>query len=200
MTPLLHFIIMYNKYNSYNLASNKMRVNNDNLIKDFLRKLQNEGKSFISIKNYKSDISHFLAWAMLKLKSFGSYADSASEIAPFINKGFFNDYKNYMIENSLKIKTINRRLSSLRSFSALLYSTHSVDEDYMVGIQNVGIGILSSVQEKSRDIVESFRNSLTEDKKISANTIKNYVADVRSFLNWTAVNGTKQKGNLPNEG
>lgn len=171
---------------------------NDILINNFLQKLQNEGKSKVSIKNYKSDILHFIAWSVLKLKTFGTYADSASEICPFIDAKFFNEYKNYLVENNVKAKTINRRLSTLRNFSKFLYSEHLIDEDYMQGIQNVGIGILSSVQEKTQDIVDRFRESLAKDNKASENTIKNYVADVKSFLNWIASDNNSKKGNLPN--
>ncbi|MCL5019592.1 MAG: site-specific integrase [Patescibacteria group bacterium] len=170
-----------------------MLLINDNIIKNFLDNLQNEGKSKVSIKNYKSDIAHFLAWATLKLKSFGTYAENISEITPFVSREFFNEYKNYMVENKIKIKTINRRLSSLRNFSHFLHSVHILDEDFMRGIQNAGIGIPTKMQEKSRDIVEKFRESLTKGEKVSPNTIKNYISDVRSFLAWV-----NQKGELPN--
>ena len=170
---------------------------NDNLIKKFILKLQNEGKSKVSVKNYKSDINHFLAWAVLKLKTFGSYASSVTEICPFLSKDFFNEYKSYLVQNKVKYKTINRRLSTLRNFSSFLYSTHLIDEDFMAGIQNVGIGKASNMQEKTRDIVDGFRKSLTEDNKISSNTVKNYVADVRSFLTWMSVDSKLEKGDLP---
>ncbi|MDD4762042.1 MAG: site-specific integrase [Candidatus Pacebacteria bacterium] len=170
-----------------------MRTIKDETVTKFLRNLQSEGKSPISIKNYKSDIFHFLGWAYLKIKSFGSVAESVMEIVPFVNNNFFVGYKNYMIENNTKTKTINRRLSSLRNFSGFLHSEGFIDQNFMQGIQNVGIGIVSKVQKKTQDIVEAFRESLTEDKKVSANTIKNYTADARSFLAWI-----DKKGDLPN--
>jgi len=170
-----------------------MLIIKDILIKKFLENLHNEGKSAVSIKNYKSDISHFLAWAVLKLKSFGNYAESVVEMVPFVNRNFFNEYKYYMVKNNVKTKTVNRRLSSLRSFSHFLYSQHIIDGDFMQGIQNVGIGVAVNVQEKSKDIVNGFRESLIKNEKISDNTVKNYVSDVRSFLAWV-----NQKGELPN--
>jgi len=170
-----------------------MNVIKDTAINNFLNNLLNEGKSKVSIKNYKSDISHFLAWATLKLKSFGTYAENVSEIVPFINQKFFNEYKDYMAENGINTKTINRRLSTLRNFSKFIYSTHLIDQDFMSGIQNVGIGMPTKVQKISQDIVESFRESLLTGKKASANTVKNYASDVKSFLAWI-----EQKGDLPN--
>lgn len=171
-----------------------MKLSNDNIIKKFISNLQNEGKSNVSIKNYKSDISHFIAWAILKLKSFGSYAENVSEITPFVNKELFVEYKNYMITNNIKTKTINRRLSSVRNFSRFLFSESLVDDDYTQGLQNVGIGIISSAQAKAKDIVEEFRESLTKSDEVSENTIKNYTSDIRSFLAWI-----NEKGELPNE-
>lgn len=170
-----------------------MQLTNDKLIQNFLSNLQNEGKSKVSIKNYKSDIGHFLAWAILKLKSFGTYAESISEIIPFISHKFFSEYKDYMVENKIKTKTINRRLSTLRNFSHFLYSIRVFDTDFMEGIQNTGIGNPGSVQVKYQDIVDKFRESMSASGNVSANTTKNYASDVRSFLAWI-----EQKGELPN--
>ena len=170
-----------------------MQLISDNTIKKFLNNLQDQGKSLVSIKNYKSDINHFLAWAILKLKSLGSYADNVIELTPFINRDFFNEYKSYMVENNIKVKTINRRLSSLRNLSNFLYSSQALDRDYMQGIQNVGIGTLPPMRVKDRDIVERFRESLIKDENVSSNTVKNYVSDVRGFLAWI-----EKKGELPN--
>ncbi|EKE13335.1 MAG: hypothetical protein ACD_13C00031G0004 [uncultured bacterium] len=170
-----------------------MQLISDNTIKKFLNNLQDQGKSLVSIKNYKSDINHFLAWAILKLKSLGSYADNVIELTPFINRDFFNEYKSYMVENNIKVKTINRRLSSLRNLSNFLYSSQALDRDYMQGIQNVGIGTLTPMRVKDRDIVERFRESLIKDENVSSNTVKNYVSDVRGFLAWI-----EKKGELPN--
>lgn len=161
-----------------------MRITNDNIIKNFTEDLLLQGKSKISVKNYKSDISHFLAWAFLKLKTIGSYPETVAEIAPFINTNFFNEYKSYMVENKIKNKTINRRLSTLRNFSRFLTSRQVVDRDFMQGIQNVGIGVLKTAQGIGEEIIEKFKQSLASGEKASANTIKNYVSDTKHFLNW----------------
>ncbi len=174
------------------------QLTNDNILKDFLRNLQNQGKSMVSVKNYKSDIGHFLAWAILKLKSFGAYAESVAEVLPFIDRRFFSEYKDYMIENKLKLKTVNRRLSTIRNFSSFLQSVNLVSQDFMKGIQNAGIGIQIPVQEKDQEMIARFRESLEKEDKASANTIKNYVSDVKSFLAWVNADKAKAKGELPN--
>lgn len=161
-----------------------MNIIKDSIILNFLDSLLSEGKSKVSIKNYKSDIGHFLAWATLKLKTSGVYTDNISEIAPFIDQKFFESYRDYMVDNGIKTKTVNRRLSSLRRLSHFLTENGILDSDYMIGIRNVGIGIPEKVQKISLDIVEEFRKSLLEKDKASENTAKNYASDVRSFLAW----------------
>lgn len=170
-----------------------MNIIKDSIILNFLDSLLSEGKSKVSIKNYKSDIGHFLAWATLKLKTSGVYTDNISEIAPFIDQKFFESYRDYMVDNGIKTKTVNRRLSSLRRLSHFLTENGILDSDYMIGIRNVGIGIPEKVQKISLDIVEEFRKSLLEKDKASENTAKNYASDVRSFLAWM-----NEKGDLPN--
>lgn len=98
-----------------------------------------------------------------------------------------------MVDNGIKTKTVNRRLSSLRRLSHFLTENGILDSDYMIGIRNVGIGIPEKVQKISLDIVEEFRKSLLEKDKASENTAKNYASDVRSFLAWM-----NEKGDLPN--
>lgn len=156
----------------------------DKIIKKFLKNLSDEGKSQVSVKNYKSDISHFLAWGVLKIKSFGAYAESVAEVIPFIDNNFFSEYKNYMTENKINIKTANRRLSSLRNFSRYLFSEHLIDHDFMNGIRNIEKEIDDKMQIKNAGIIEKFKESLVKDEKISPNTIKNYISDVKNFLNW----------------
>jgi site-specific recombinase XerD len=98
-----------------------------------------------------------------------------------------------MVDNAIKTKTINRRLSSFRRLSRFLTENGILDSDYMNGIRNVGIGIPVKMQKISLDIVEEFRKSLLEEDKASENTAKNYASDVRSFLVWM-----NEKGDLPN--
>mgnify|MGYP000983736479 FL=1 len=155
----------------------------DKTIKKFIENLILQGKSKVSIKNYKSDIGHFLAWITLKLKTLGTYIEEASEITPFVSGDIFNEYKNYMVDNKVKIKTANRRLSTLRNFSRFLHSEGLTDFDFMQGIQNLGIGEGKTVQKIATDIIGNFRDSLIT-QKVSPNTIKNYASDIRSFIDW----------------
>jgi hypothetical protein len=96
-------------------------MNKLKLIQNFLRYLSQKGISPKSLKFYKSDIASFLAWAKNEK----------------INKNLIKRY----IESQKLITppaTINRRLSTLRSFANFIQS------DFMNGIENVGFAQATS--------------------------------------------------------
>jgi site-specific recombinase XerD len=161
----------------------------DSVKKEFIKYLDFLGISPKTHKNYRSDLSHFMEWAILKIRSFGSYADSLSEIVPFLSHDLAHGYKNYMAENKAPVKTINRRLSTLRHLARFLTATQIIDLDFMNGIEKMG-----GVVKKRTDIdpvVNDFKNFL-EAEKVSSNTIKNYMSDIKQFMSWLESN---QKSN-----
>src|SRR3989344_8911537 len=104
----------------------------------FQNYLKTKDLSLKSLKNYKSDITHFTGWSILKLKALGSYVENLEEITPFLSSKFINEYTGYMLENSIPNKSINRRLSTLRHLSKFLVSSQVIGFDFMNGIENVG--------------------------------------------------------------
>lgn len=157
----------------------------DQIKKDFIKYLDSLGLSAKSHKNYKSDLSHFSGWLILKIRSFGSYVDNLSEAVPFLNNGLAKEYKNYMLENSIASKSINRRLSTLRHLSRFLVSTQVMDQDFMTGIENISSAVPKTVN--PNQIIEEFRAHL-EAEKASPSTVKNYMSDIRQFLSWLETN------------
>ncbi len=157
----------------------------DFIKKDFLNYLHDLGISAKTHKNYKSDLSHFTGFIILKIRSFGSYIESLSDALPFLNQKLAEEYKNYMTENSVPRKTINRRLSTLRHLSKFLLTKGSLDFDFMQGIENTSGG--SSQKPAFHTTLASFKAHL-ESEKVSQNTVKNYVSDVRQFLAWLEKN------------
>lgn len=147
--------------------------------------LINLGISPKSHKNYRSDLSHFTEWLILRLKSFGSFVESLSETIPFLSPDMAREYKKFMIENKIPAKTVNRHLSTLRHLSKFLVSSQILDIDFMNGIENVSIGL------KRKPVVDpimsDFRSYL-ESQKVSKNTVKNYVSDIHQFLAWIESN------------
>lgn len=148
---------------------------------DFQNHLLARGISNKSLKNYKSDLSHFLGWAMLRLKSYGSYVEDLPELVPFLSSGLASEYKNFLTENSIPLKTINRRLSTLRHLAKFLIVSQILGLNFMEGIQNVGIATGKKLGPSN--LIDDFVSHL-QDQKISKNTIKNYASDVRQFLTW----------------
>jgi len=139
-----------------------------------------------SIKNYKSDISHFLGWAILKLKTFGTYVENLSELVPFLNRGMVLEYKEFVSINSVARKTINRRLSTLRQLSKFLITSEILDFDFMEQVKNIEASKGKSALSSS-SVVKGFISHL-EAGSVSKNTIKNYASDVRQFLSWLESN------------
>lgn len=157
----------------------------DSVKNNFIKYLSSLGISAKSHKNYRSDLNHFLAWAILKIQSFGSYVESLTECVPFITPNLAKDYKTYMKENGFPDKTINRRLSTLRHLSKHLVASQVTDFDFMANIENISAAV--KPRSKVDPLVNEFRSYL-EAEKVSGNTIKNYLSDIRQFLTWLETN------------
>lgn len=157
----------------------------DLIKKEFVEYLDSLGLSPKSHKNYRSDLSHFLEWAILKIRSFGSYVESLSEIIPFLTDDLAREYKNYMRENAAPAKTINRRLSTLRHLSRFLTASQIIDSDFMNGIENIGAN--QKKKPEIKPVISNFKSYL-EAERVSPNTIKNYLSDVKQFMSWLETN------------
>jgi site-specific recombinase XerD len=157
----------------------------DLIKKEFIKYLDSLGLSPASHKNYRSDLGHFIAWALLKVRSFGSYVESLTEIVPFLSHNLGHEYRSYMTENLVPAKTMNRRLSTLRHLSRFLVENHSIDEDFTEGIENISMNTIK--KSKINPVFDEFKAYLV-DEKVSPNTIKNYLSDIRHFLVWLESN------------
>jgi site-specific recombinase XerD len=154
--------------------------------KQFIKYLDSLGLSPKSHKNYRSDLSHFLEWAILKIRSFGPYVSSLTEIIPFLSHDLSHEYKSFMTENSVPAKTINRRLSTLRHLSRFLTEIQIIDSNFMDGIENIGLRPTAKKPEEDPAICD-FKAYL-ESEKVSPNTIKNYMSDIKQFISWVESN------------
>lgn len=152
---------------------------------DFLTYLSVLNISPKSLKNYKSDLTHFTGWIILKVRSYGTYIENLTEAIPFLNKNLVWEYKKYLLENSIPGKTINRRLSTLRHLAKHLIVSQVLDFDFMYGIENMSLAKKVSIG--THPLINDFKGYL-EAEKASVNTIKNYLSDVRQFLTWLEAN------------
>jgi site-specific recombinase XerD len=162
----------------------------DLIKKEFIKYLDSLGLSPLSHKNYRSDLGYFISWAILKVRSFGAHVESLTEVIPFLSGGFGQEFRNYMAQNSVPAKTINRRLSTLRHLARFLVGSHTVDEDFASGIENVSTN--PSRKPAANPVFNNFKSYL-ENEKASPITIKNYLSDIRHFLAW--LESTNQQSN-----
>jgi len=142
--------------------------------------INNAAISKKSLKYYRSDLSHFTQWIILKIKTLGILAESLNETIPFINKQIAQEYKEYLISNNIAIKTANRRLSTLRHFSKFLVLNDILHFDFMEDIENTKNGQDLPLEDK---LIKEFADFLTSEK-VSQNTSKNYIADIKQFILW----------------
>lgn len=162
----------------------------DSTRKSFIKYLDALGLSPKTHKNYRSDLGHFVSWLILRIQSLGSYVETLTEAVPFMNKDIVSEYKSYLMENNIPVKTINRRLSTLRHLTKYLAISNLITTDLMGGVENISDG--NKVLKNTSDpLIDEFRVHL-EGEKVSKNTVKNYVSDVRQFLVWL------EKANLSN--
>jgi site-specific recombinase XerD len=154
---------------------------NDSLTESFSSYLESLGISSISLRNYFSDVFHFSAWFQLKLNSLGMKIQNLSEAVPFLNSTFVVEYRNYLVHNKSSIKTINRRLSTLRHLSRFLILSQILNFDFMEGLSNMDV--FSGRNLLAYPLLAQFEKHLKEEN-ISHNTIKNYLSDIKHFISW----------------
>ena len=154
----------------------------DQIISSFLNDLKLSELSSNSIRFYKSDISSFVSWLKLELRKTGILSDNFKDQLPFIKSSFAENYKNYLFVAGTPHVSINRKLSALRRLSDFLYSKEYLSFDFAKNLQNISMAASKKVV-NFYAITEDFRKHL-EKNKASKNTIKNYLADIRHFLNW----------------
>lgn len=160
-------------------------LNSDKSLKSFFEYLSKRSLSSKTLKFYKSDLSHFAGWMMFKVRTWGIFAETVNEIIPFINNKLAQEYRHFLVQNHVPSKTINRRLSTLRHLARFLLLSQIVNFDFMNGISN--ISTVTNDFTSIHPLLAEFEKKL-EAEKVSKNTVKNYVSDIRHFINWLETN------------
>jgi len=137
-----------------------------------------ENLSPVTLKNYLSDLRHFLGWSILKLKSKNEKINLENinylDFLEKINEPIIEEYKNYLIINSIPLKTINRRLSTIRKFFSFCISQGWLNQNPAKKIKNENFN--------KEEILKSFQEDLKKEN-LDQNTIKSYLITIREFLN-----------------
>lgn len=165
---------MYNRYNS---------ASNNNLVQNYADYLTSLGMSQNSVRFYKSDLYHFTSWLISQLKTLGVLVEKLEEALPFLKLEMAGQYRQSLLTNKTPVKTINRKLSSLRKLSEYLVKEEIFSFDFTEGMVNITSSSLSVSPQSFSLLIEEFKKHL-ETQKASKNTVKNYIADTRHFLSW----------------
>jgi len=150
-----------------------------NITQPFSSYLKSQSVSQNTLRNYLSDVNHFLNWLDNYESTLGS--DNANIIAQRVSETTFKKYKQFLIKNDTSTATINRRLSSLRQLSNFFISQGWVKNDQAKKITNITTKRETNL---SSQLITRFAKSLTKEGK-SLSTIRNYLSDVRGYLEWS---------------
>jgi len=135
--------------------------------------LKDKKLSEISIKNYVSDLRHFLTW---------SAKNNFNDFKPSV----FSTYKSYLTDSKTPSKTINRYLSSLRKFGQFLKEEKMLMINPAEDLENIksiktGLNQVKRPVLLEEDMLGRFGEMLKKER-LSQATIKNYLSDINQFL------------------
>ena len=165
--------------------------NNHDLLTSFTAFLVESGLSSVSIKNYLSDIRHFIRH--LEANKINDLQEVFQNITKYI--------KSYVLEQKTLLTptaTTNRRLASVRRLATYLNVKYGIvnnesksKTDHNVSpstsaspnLNNVSANDNSNIS--SKKILDQFRQYLISEKK-SHSTVKNYLSDLYHYFAWIA--------------
>lgn len=182
------------RYNLYNL---------EHIFKTYLTAVKAFSKS--TVKNYLSDFRHFCGWLnsiayssnlnnnggqqqsdLIEQSELKNGENSRPEnISSYIDSLLIDHYKSYLISSKLPLKTINRRLSTLRQFCSFCISQGWMSENPAKKIRNISkIGLISPMGPIS-PILTKFSTSLSS-LGLPRATIDQTARDINEFLEITS--------------
>ena len=145
-----------------------------NLPTKFKHYLITQGVSPNTVRNYLADFNHFAAWIEQE------YQLRDEAIFTKLDSTVVSRYQAHLTNLSLSLATINRRLSTLNKL-------------YDFG-QNKGLATPAKLdfhstknKQSNHELISEFDEHLKK-QRVSPNTRKNYLSDIRHFLNWIGTN------------
>lgn len=134
----------------------------DVVISSFSDFLEHRGISVKTRKNYKSDARQFLRWFNKPLNG--------------ITARHINEYKQFFSKTT-PAATVNRRLSTMRTFFAFCLASGIISEDPTIKLTSFPDYLNPKI------LLRHFQANLEREGAAKA-TVKNYGTDVRQFLTW----------------
>jgi len=148
-----------------------------NLPELFRLYLESEKFNPVTVRNYVADLNHFLNWLAVKTGIKSQVAGKA--IFGLLTQETIEEYKTDLAQKKASQATINRCLSALRKFAQFGQVHGWIAENQVALVSNLPSS-QPSIKEK---VLTDFQKQL-EKEKVSRLTIKNYLSDLRHFLNW----------------
>lgn len=127
MTTIIRCLYMQKQYNVSNLEA------------EFKQYLVSVNSSPISIKNYLSDIRHFIGWVRLNRNLSKENIVDPSSFFTAMNGEIMASYIAYLNDPGIPIASINRKLSCLRKFFTFAISQGWTEENIPKKIRNIKI-------------------------------------------------------------
>jgi len=149
----------------------------------FVSFLKETGASEKTRKNYRSDARYFLNWLIFTVESqLGMIPRSHVTLVRLVTPELIEQYKRFLLANSIPASTINRRLSTIRTLFSFCQNMEWVTTN---PARVSHIPIRKTRSDDPHDLLDAFRRDLAEQGASKA-TVKNYMSDVRQFLDWIA--------------
>lgn len=145
----------------------------------FTAYLRESGASSKTITNYLSDLRSFMTWYT---NSYEYGQNSSSEdlnVLPAITEATIQAYKSNLLTNRTPSATINRKLSSLRTFFLFASTKGLTSHNPSENIKN----IKHETKADSAVLLEDFTEYLSKNGA-SDKTKSNYRVDINHFLSW----------------
>ena len=146
--------------------------------------LTQKGVSRKTMRVHCGDLTHFISWTLLAIKSNQiSAPTSHHDFLHHITPELLSNYKKYLERSNNPHNIILRRISTIRMFMRCCITHGWIDTnpaDALVDIQDSENSV-PSIDE----MLEQFSEDLAR-KGMSKATIRNYVSDARKFLHWVS--------------
>jgi len=138
----------------------------------------------VTAKNYLGDVNHFLNW--LAKETGVKYQIVGKAIFGLFTEETLNQYKNNLLICKTPLSTLNRRLSALRKFGDFGKEQEWLKENPAEKIANATKSdlVFTTTNKQSNDAILKKFSLHLEKEKVSPLTLKNYLSDLKHFLEW----------------
>jgi site-specific recombinase XerD len=150
-----------------------------------------EKVSKVTIKNYRSDVKYFINWFYVYIRGYietvGGEENEVSLIEVFIlhsTNGLIEEFKSYLIASNIPLKTINRRLSSIRKFYAFCVKRGYLTDNPSLSVTNhkdQPESILVPTKTSNNNTQADFEKYLSN--KLNIQNTDDIIEDYKEFMN-----------------